>query len=148
MKIRIVTIGKIKNQSLKNEITDLVKRLRRVEIIELKEVKDSNEEKLKEKEYKLFEKYINDSSYESFLLWEFGKQYNTKQFYDKLQNMRSKNIQFLITGAFGPNETLKLKVKNHLSLSSMTFTHEQALYMLIEQLYRVYCFENNISYSK
>ena len=43
---------------------------------------------------------------------------------------------------------LKNLVDLKLSLSSMTFTHEQALYLLIEQLYRVQCFEKNISYSK
>ena len=146
-KIRIITIGKVKNSSIKFEIDDLIKRLKRVEIIELKEVKDSNEVKLKEKEFDLFRKYVEDNSYESFLLWEFGREYTTEEFYNKISKFQG-NMQFFITGAYGPNDEFKLKVKNHLSLSKMTFTHEQAQYMLIEQLYRVHCFENNINYTK
>ena len=54
----------------------------------------------------------------------------------------------LVTGAFGPSEELKRRTLFSLSLSEMTFTHEQALYMLVEQLYRVSCFEKGIDYTK
>jgi 23S rRNA (pseudouridine1915-N3)-methyltransferase len=146
-KIRVIVIGKVKNKSLLTEINDLSKRLTRFEIIELKEVKENNIPKLKEKEYDLFQKYLEDKSYENFLLWEFGETFTTKNFYSKLKKI-DRNIQFFITGAYGPNEDLKSSIKNHISLSNMTFTHEQALYLLVEQLYRVYCFENNINYTK
>lgn len=147
MILRIITIGKLKNQSLKTEFSDLSRRLSRFDLIELKEVKDKNLEIIKKKEFELIKPYLEDSSYETFLLWEFGKEYSTMEFSNRLKKY-DKPIQFIITGAFGPSEELKKLVNNKLSLSKMTFTHEQALYMLIEQLYRVQCFEKGINYTK
>lgn len=146
MQFKIVTIGKLKNSNIEKEITELKKRISRLEIIELKEVKDKNIEIIKKKEAELILSLINNSYY-NVLLWEFGSEFSTEQFYKKFKNI-SKPIQFIITGAYGPSEELKSKVDFHLSLSKMTFTHEQAFYMLIEQLYRLECFEKNIPYTK
>ncbi len=55
---------------------------------------------------------------------------------------------FIITGACGPSEKLIQNVDATLSLSEMTFTHEQALYMLVEQIYRVDQLEKGTSYTK
>lgn len=144
--IKIYTIGKIKNKSLITEIDDLKKRVTRLEIIELKEIKDKNSEIVKKKEFELIKDYVLSSNF-NFLLWEFGTQFNTKEFYDKLSKI-DRNICFFITGAFGPNDDLKKLITNHISLSKMTFTHEQALYMLVEQVYRCECYEKGINYTK
>lgn len=144
--IKIYTIGKIKNKSLLTEIEDLKKRVNRLEIIELKEIKDNNSEVLKKKEFELIKEYVSKSNH-NFLLWEFGKEYNTKEFYSKLSKI-DRNICFFITGAFGPNDDLKTLIPSTISLSKMTFTHEQALYMLVEQVYRCDCFEKGINYTK
>lgn len=147
-KIRVITIGKLKNKSLQNEIEDLKKRIPRFEILELKEIKDKNENIIKKKETEILKPYINENSYHSFLMWEYGNEFSTKDFSNKIKKI-NQPIQFLITGAFGPSEELKQLTKNsHLSLSKMTFTHEQALYMLVEQIYRHYCFEKGINYTK
>lgn len=144
--IKIITIGKIKNSSLKFEIEDLMKRLRRVEIIELKEIKESNIDKLKDKEFELIKKYlISDSN--NILLWEHGKTFSTQKFYEKISKIE-KPINFIITGAFGPSRDLINSVNSTLSLSEMTFTHEQALYMLVEQIYRVDKIEKGSNYTK
>lgn len=144
--IKIITIGKLKNQSLKYEIQDLMKRLRRVDIIELKEVKDSNIEKLKEKEYELLRPYLSSSS-KRILLWEHGKTYSTQNFFSDIK-LINQEILFIITGAFGPSKELINEVDSTLSLSPMTFTHEQALYMLIEQIYRIDQLEKGSKYTK
>ncbi len=144
--IKIITVGKLKNTSLKAEVSELMKRLRRVDLIELKEIKDSNSQKIKEKEFEILTSYIDSSSY-SFLLWEHGKTYSTKNFYDTISK-KEKPIIFIITGAFGPSEKLIQHVDATLSLSEMTFTHEQALYMLVEQIYRVDQLEKGSNYTK
>jgi 23S rRNA (pseudouridine1915-N3)-methyltransferase len=144
--IKIITIGKIKNQSLKLEIEDLMKRLRRVEIIELKEIKDSNTEIIKKKEFELIKPYLVQSS-KKVLLWEHGKTYSTQKFYDTIKKIEQE-IVFIITGAFGPSQELIDLADMKLSLSEMTFTHEQALYMLVEQIYRSDQLEKGSSYTK
>jgi 23S rRNA (pseudouridine1915-N3)-methyltransferase len=146
MQIKILTIGKLKNKNLFSEIEDLMKRISRLEIIELKEIKNKNLEVIKKKEFDLINNYLSSSNY-NVLLWEFGLEFNTREFYDKFREIE-KPILFIITGAYGPSEELKKKVDLKLSLSKMTFTHEQALYMLVEQIYRIDCFEKNIPYTK
>jgi len=146
-KIKIITIGKLKNSSLKTEIQDLKKRISKLEIIELKEIKEKNIEVLKKKEYELLKPYIQDKAKTTYLLWEYGKEYTTQELNQELKKSYN-SIQFIITGAFGPNEELKNEISKKLSLSKMTFTHEQALYMLVEQIYRHYCFDKNINYTK
>jgi len=146
MKIKILTIGKIKNKSLLVEINNLKKRISRLQIIELKEVKDKNIEIIKKKEFEIIKPHIKNSNY-NILLIENGSQFSTKEIYTKLKK-ETKEIVFVITGAFGPNNDLRNLFNLQLSLSKMTFTHEQALYLLVEQVYRIHCYENNINYTK
>jgi len=145
-KIKIICIGKIKNKSLITEINDLKKRLSRFEIIELKEIKEKNINILKKKECELISKHLTKSNY-NILLIENGLEFSTQKFYEKF-GRENREINFIITGAFGPNDELKNKVDFHLSLSKLTFTHEQAQYILIEQIYRMQCIEKNIPYTK
>ena len=144
--IKILTIGKIKNSNLSDEINNLTKRISRLKIIELKEVKEKNIELLKKKEFELIKPHLKSSEFK-ILLWELGKEFKTKDFYEKIKSI-DQDITFIITGAYGPSEDLKKESNMNLSLSQMTFTHEQALYMLIEQLYRCECYKNNINYTK
>ncbi len=146
MKFKIITIGKIKNKNILLEINELKKRIQRLEIIELKEIKDKNEEIIKTKEFEQIKKSLKTDEL-NILLWEHSKEYSTKNLYEKLKN-ENKTITFIITGAFGGNEKLKKLIPNQLSLSKMTFTHEIAQLILIEQLYRLECFSKNIPYTK
>ena len=144
--IKIICIGKLKNSSLKSEIEELKKRVKRLEIVELKDVKDDNSEIVKKKEFELIKSYI-ELSCDNYLLWEFGEEYLTKEFCDLIIKSE-KSIQFIITGAFGPSDELKDLIRKHISLSKMTFTHEQALYMLVEQIYRAQCHGKGVNYTK
>ncbi len=144
--IKILTIGKLKNQNLKNEVEELSKRINRFEIVELKDVKDNNVEIVKKKEFELIKPHLDKSNF-NVLLMEQGKSYSTTEFYNFIKN-KEQNICFIISGAYGPSSELKKEVSNHLSLSSMIFTHEQALYMLVEQIYRADCLEKGINYTK
>jgi len=144
--VSIYTIGKIKNKNLREEIKELLKRLPRVKVIELKEIKGQSINTIKQKEEELILKSIKSQS-RTYILTESGTTYTTKNFSKEL-TQQSEEIQFVISGPYGPSENLKKRISNHLSLSEMTFTHEQALYLLVEQIYRVQCIEKNINYTK
>jgi len=146
MKFKIITIGKTKNQNILSEINEIQKRIKNIELLEIKEIKDKNIEIIKKKEFEEIKKHLNNNNF-NILLWEFGEEFETKKFYDKIKKI-NQDITFIITGAFGANDELKNLVDFHISLSKMTFTHEMAKLMLIEQLYRVNCFEKNIPYTK
>lgn len=143
--ITILVIGRVKNSSLKKEIEELQKRITRLKIVELKEIKENSPEVTKKKEEQLIIKNLKKSS-KTYLLHEHGKTYTTKEFSTKISSLEEQ-ITFVITGAYGPNDTL-CEAFERISLSPLTFTHEQALYLLVEQLYRVECFEKNIPYTK
>ena len=144
--IKIISIGKIKNQNLNIEFDELLRRIPRIENITLKEVKNSNINLVKDKEFESFKKYLSSENF-VILLTEKGKNFTSKGLFNKLSKIE-KPIIFLISGPYGPSESLISQVDLSLSLSQMTFTHEQALYILAEQLYRVHCFESGKEYSK
>lgn len=146
MKFKIISIGKINNKNLSDEIFQLKKRISRLDIIELKEIKEKNIDILKEKESQIILNNIKKEDL-NILLIEDGKEYSTKDLFNLYKN-KNQTICFILTGAFGPSNNLRKIVHNHLSLSKLTFTHEQAQYMLIEQIYRLNCYEKNIPYNK
>ncbi|MCA9486670.1 23S rRNA (pseudouridine(1915)-N(3))-methyltransferase RlmH [Candidatus Woesearchaeota archaeon] len=147
MNIKIVCIGKLKNQALKQLCDELLKRLSRLEVIELKEVKGESIEKIKAKEYEQFKTFLEKDTH-SILLSEHGKNYTTEQFHTTITKISSETLTFFVCGPYGPAENLKKEVKTILSLSAMTYTHEQALYMLLEQLYRHQCLCRGKEYGK
>ncbi|TAK04119.1 23S rRNA (pseudouridine(1915)-N(3))-methyltransferase RlmH [Patescibacteria group bacterium] len=74
------------------------------------------------------------------LLTEGGKLFDTKGFaswMDKTAESGARPIQFLVAGTLGTEAELAKEVDMTLSLSPLTFPHELALVVLLEQLYRV-----------
>ena len=83
------------------------------------------------------------------LLDEKGKEFSTKDFSkfisDKIMN-RTKNIVFIIGGAYGFSSEFKKKFKLKIALSKLTFSHDMARLFFSEQLYRSLTIINNIPY--
>ncbi|MFW6009591.1 MAG: 23S rRNA (pseudouridine(1915)-N(3))-methyltransferase RlmH [archaeon] len=146
MQFKIIYFGKIKNKNLLDEVDKLKKRISRIEFIELSEVKGSDIKIIQKKEFDSMNKYMTSENY-NILLLEDGIEFSTKSFFNYLKRIE-KPIYFFITGPYGPLEQLRLEFDLILSLSKMTFTSQQTVYLLIEQLYRVDCFVKNIPYTK
>jgi 23S rRNA (pseudouridine1915-N3)-methyltransferase len=73
------------------------------------------------------------------LLTETGTTYSSKEFSAEIKNWsehESRTIQFLIAGPRGVEPDLKKSMDASLSLSPMTFPHDIAHLVLLEQLYR------------
>ena len=136
--IKIFAVGKVKEKNIQSLIDEYLKRLKvfgRVEIVELKD-KGIN------KESEEISKLIDSDTY---ILDELGANYSSLDFSELLNN--DSNIKFIIGGADGIKKETKSKAKL-LSLSAMTFTHELARMVLIEQVYRAIMIINNRSYHK
>ena len=67
---------------------------------------------------------------------ENGQSFSSKQLSKKLQDCQHQNITFVIGGAAGLSPSLNSFASWQLSLSPLTFPHEIARLLLIEQLYR------------
>ncbi len=125
---KIIAIGKIKKQWIKEGIEMYLKRLPELKVIE---IKDSTQTK---EEYMLNE--IIKKNHTLVTLNDKGQSFSSTQLANKLLDCQSQNIAFAIGGATGFSPTLNNSANWQLSLSSLTFPHEIARLLLIEQLYR------------
>lgn len=148
----IYYIGSIKDSNIRQLIQDISKRLKFVKIIELQLPKGSKysiKQKIQiqeaEKEL-LLSKVFSRHEY-VVICSEKGQEYSTEKFYSYIKNI-DREIAFVISGAYGPHREVIEKASSKFSLSQLTFTHEMALYLLLEQIYRAQCIENNIEYTK
>ncbi len=143
MKIKIISVGKIKDRELKSKIIDYTERIKHDAAIELYTIKDSD--KTTEGK-KIIEKINKNISY-TVALSEEGKEYTSKEFAGKILRNHT-NILFIIGGPFGFDKTVKEKADIIFSLSKMTFPHEMAQLFLLEQIYRGISINLNRKYHK
>ena len=81
-------------------------------------------------------------------LSEEGKQFNSVELCSLLLNFKNKKINFLIGDTDGISSDIKKNSDLILSLSSLTFPHELARLILIEQIYRAIAISNNSPYHR
>jgi 23S rRNA (pseudouridine1915-N3)-methyltransferase len=68
--------------------------------------------------------------------------------FTRWEGNRTKGVAFLIGGADGHSEELRAKADWMWALSPLTFQHELALVILIEQLYRARCINAGSPYHR
>ncbi len=81
-------------------------------------------------------------------LAEEGQSFNSIELTSLLLNFKNKKINFLIGNADGIPPAIKDKSNLLLSLSPLTFPHELARLILIEQIYRAISISNNSPYHR
>tara|TARA_B100000214_G_C23916162_1_gene603802 strand:+ start:801 stop:1238 length:438 start_codon:yes stop_codon:yes gene_type:complete len=126
--IRIISIGKVKKTWIKDGIKSY---LRRLPGISIKEIKDSNSSK--ESETIISSIMSNESL---VVLGEEFKTYSSIEFANKLDSISSNKYVFIIGGPDGLPDEIKNRSSWKLSLSPLTFPHELAQLLLLEQIYR------------
>jgi len=152
MIIKIISPGKTKMPFINEGIELYLKRLQHylpIEYAELKELKTQrNVETQRISENDLILKQIKTTDF-VVLLDEKGKEFTSVKFAEWLQQAINKNpraIVFVIGGAYGFDESMRERANAILTLSHMTFTHEFARLIFIEQLYRSMTILRNENY--
>ena len=153
--ISIVAVGKIKEKSLSQLIEEYKKRIGAYSKIEIIEVSDEpndrlSDEKVKEIEGQRIIKQLKKDSY-VILLSLKGKQMESIKFsreIEKINTYNSSHITFVIGGSVGVSEQVEQRADLLLKLSEMTFTHNIARLLILEQIYRAYKILNNETYHK
>lgn len=150
--IKVICIGKLKENYLKEAKEEYLKRLKKYTNIELIELQDSNidDEKIAlEKEKELVEKQLTGKEYLVTLEIE-GKELSSIELAEKLDKtfITNSNITFLIGGSYGIHPSIKEKSNFKLSFSKMTFPHQLFRILLLEQLFRSYKILNHEKYHK
>ncbi len=142
--LKIIAVGK-NVAFLKEAEAEYLKRLgfySKTSLTEVKEGSGSPEEAKKKEAERLLDK----AGEEFFALDERGIGFSTSDF--KALVEKNKDLVFVIGGAFGLDASVKEKAKKGLSLSPLTFTHQLARVLLLEQLYRAHTILKGHPYSK
>ena len=155
MKLRFVWVGKTRNASVKELIRQYLERVNnfgRVEIVELRDRTDVGNESraIIDKEGK---DILLRTAADSFVvaLDERGQQLDSQalaRFIDKHRGAGTKQITFVVGGHLGLSDEVRERADFVLGLSRMTFTHELARALLLEQVYRAFTIIHDLPYQK
>lgn len=156
MKIKIISLGKIKEKYIKDGINEFLKRLTPfTQICEIEinpiEVKDIN---LKDKVLlQEGEKILSEIKPADFVitLEILGKQFSSEEFANKIKdliNLGTQEVVFVIGSSYGLGKNVSNRANLKMSMSKMTFLHEFAKLILIEQIYRAFKIINGGTYHK
>ncbi|MGB9858082.1 MAG: 23S rRNA (pseudouridine(1915)-N(3))-methyltransferase RlmH [Dictyoglomaceae bacterium] len=152
MIIQIIVVGKIKNNFIKEGVEEYIKRIKPYSEIEIINVPNFTNfpppyALLREEEF--IKKFIKDSSFyialdtKGIFLTSEDLANKVKEFLEISKNFK---LSFIIGGIFGLSENIKKNAKLIISLSPLTFTHEFALLILLEQIYRSFKIIRNEPY--
>ena len=143
--IKIICVGKLKENYLKDGINDYLNRINKYHKINIIELPDSNIDK----EGSEILNHIDNKDYLIALCIE-GKELSSLELSDKIDKTFITNpcITFIIGGSNGIREDIKEKCHYKLSFSKLTYPHGLFRLILLEQIYRSFKILNNESYHK
>jgi 23S rRNA (pseudouridine1915-N3)-methyltransferase len=142
MRIRLLMLGKTRRPEFRASLDDYVKRISHQCPIEVTEVRDAQA---------AAKRLDADRAATVMLLDAGGKIFTSEAFAKWLGEHRDRGTReqiFLCGDADGFPDLLRQRVKQKLSLSAMTFSHELARVMLAEQLYRAFAILSGSSYPR
>ncbi len=159
LKVTLITVGKVKEQYLRDGIAEYSKRLGRYCKLEILDVKDEKtpdgasdvvETQIKKKEADRIMALISDDSYVLSLAIE-GKQFDSVEFANKIDKLPGRGVShlvFIIGGSLGLHDIIKKRSEELISFSKMTFPHQLMQLIFLEQLYRGFRIINKEPYHK
>lgn len=158
LKVRIISVGKLKEKYWKEaqkEYEKMLGRFCRLEILELADEptpenpSESEKHALLQKEGRRIKKAAEGFDILVAMAIE-GTEYDSVSFSRSLQGYvdMGKSICFVIGGSFGIDQAIKGQAQMRFSLSRLTFPHRFARIALLEQLFRAFKIMNGESYHK
>lgn len=159
MNIRIICVGKLKESYLRDAQKEYLKRLSRfcrIEVTEIDEEKApeaasaAQEEKVRQKEAERINKALGKNTTTIALALD-GKELDSVEFAREMENFMTSgksDLTFIIGGSTGLDGSILKNADYKLCMSKMTFPHQLARIILLEQIYRAYKIINNETYHK
>ena len=156
--INVICVGKIKENYLKDAISEYTKRLYKyckLEITELPDEKipeklsDKTMASIKEKESDNIISHIKKDSYVICLDLK-GKELSSEDFSQYIDNLSltPSHITFIIGGSLGLTEKILSLSDYKICFSKMTFPHQLIRLFLLEQIFRGFKISNNETYHR
>lgn len=159
MKIKVVTVGKLKEKYLKDGIAEYSKRISRfaqLEMIELADEKtpdkdsESENQKILEIEGQRILSKVGDRDFVIVLAIE-GKTFSSEEFSKQLEEASIKGfstLTFIIGGSLGLSSSVKNRANLSVSFGRLTLPHQLMRLVLVEQIYRAFTIQQGSPYHK
>ena len=159
MKIKIVTVGKLKEKYLKDGIAEYSKRISRfakLEMIELADEKTPDKaselenQKILETEGARILSKVGERDFVVVLAIE-GKTFSSEDFSKQLEQASIKGystLTFIIGGSLGLAPIVKNRANLSVSFGRLTLPHQLMRLVLVEQIYRAFTIQQGSPYHK
>ena len=159
MKIKVVTVGKLKEKYLKDGIAEYTKRISRfakLEMIELADEKTPDKaselenQKILETEGARILSKVGERDFVVVLAIE-GKILSSEEFSKQLEQASIKGystLTFIIGGSLGLAPVVKNKANLSISFGRLTLPHQLMRLVLVEQIYRAFTIQQGSPYHK
>lgn len=153
MRLRLIWVGKTKNEHARALVDDYVGRLSRfcrTEVTELREGSGASDRGILEEEARRIAAAFTPGAL-TVLLDVEGRQFSSHELAARLEgwlNVGVKEIAFVVGGHLGVTEEIKSRADVRWSLSRLTLTHEMARVVAAEQLYRAFTIVRGLPYQK
>lgn len=157
--VQILAVGKVKERWMREACAEYIKRLgfwSRVSVIEVDEYRLTDNPSIAqiaeciEKEGKrILEKVPKNSRLVAMCIE--SKPFSSEQFASWIAKSAAEgagSLTFVIGGSYGLSEEVKSRASLLLSMSKMTFPHQLARVLLLEQIYRAFSINANAKYHK
>ncbi len=151
--LKLICVGKVKDEHLKALIDDYAKRIgkyHKLEIIEVKDepIRDNEKEVLDIEASRILNKIDKDDYV--ILLDLHGSALDSISLAKKIDNLFNNysKIDFVIGGSLGLGEKIRNRANYKLKLSDMTFLHQMTRLIILEQIYRSFKILNHETYHK
>jgi 23S rRNA (pseudouridine1915-N3)-methyltransferase len=157
VKVALIWIGKTRDARLASLVDEYLGRARRMTRIDVVELKDRGGAKAERGEPAVLAREaaallaaLEDDDV-VILCDERGSQLRSEEFASIIshhQGRATRRLALIIGGYLGVSDELRERADAIVALSKMTFTHEMARVVLVEQLYRALTIVNGIPYQK
>jgi 23S rRNA (pseudouridine1915-N3)-methyltransferase len=153
MRLRLVWVGKTRNEHVRALVDDYLGRLTRFvrcEVVELRESTNKDGRAVLAEESRRISDALRPDAL-TVLLDVEGRQWSSPELAAELERWQTrglKEVTFIVGGHLGVAAELTARAGVRWSLSRLTLTHELARVLLVEQLYRAYTITRGLPYQK
>jgi 23S rRNA (pseudouridine1915-N3)-methyltransferase len=154
MRLRLIWVGKTRNEHLRALAGDYLKRLSRFarcEVVELRESGAADERACIEEEGKRITGALASDALAVLLDVSGTTHWSSEALAAQVENWQTRSVReaaFVVGGHLGVSEDVRARADVRWSLSPLTLTHEMARVVLAEQLYRAYTIVRGVPYQK
>ena len=154
MRLRLIWIGKTRNEHLRALVEEYLKRLGRFakyEVTELRESASADERSCLEEEGKRIVGALASDALTVLLDVAGAKSWSSAGLAAQFEEWQARSLKeaaFVVGGHLGVSEEVRARAQVRWSLSPLTLTHEMARVVLVEQLYRAHTIMRGLPYQK